>query len=81
MEVWRKVFGDLEKKLGEIHWQFRGDVFGDLEKTNLVIFGEKCVGDLEKSFGDIGENGSAITLEIWRNVVGAVMAIPYWSSL
>ena len=56
-------------------------MFGDLEKTYLVIFGEKCVGDLEKSFDDIGENGSAITLEIWRNVVGAVMAISYWSSL
>ena len=57
-------------------------MFGDLEKTYLVIFGKKkCVGDLEKSFGDIGENGSAITLEIWRNVVGAVMAITYWSLL
>ena len=26
------------------------------------------------------KNRSAITLEIWRNVVGAVMAILYWSS-
>ena len=80
-EIWRKVFGDLGKKHGEIYWRFRGDVFGDLEKTYLAIFGEKCVGDLEKSFGDIRENSSAITLEIWRNVVSAVMAIPYWSSL
>ena len=44
-------------------------------------FGENMFGDLEKSFGDIGENGSAITLEIWRNVVGVVMVIRYWSSL
>ena len=80
-EIWRKVFGDLEKKHGEIHWRFRGDMFDDLEKTYLVIFGEKCVDDLEKSFSDIGENGSAIMLEILRNVVDAVMAIPYWSSL
>ena len=80
LEIWRKVFGNLEKKHGEIRWQFRGDVFGDLEKTYLVIFGKKCVGDLEKSFGDIGENGSAITLEFWRNGVGVVMAILYWSS-
>ena len=34
-----------------------------------------------KSFGDFGENGSATMLEIWRNAVGAVMAISYWSSL
>ena len=36
---------------------------------------------MEKSFGDIGENRSTITLEIWRNMVGVVMAILYWSSL
>ena len=36
---------------------------------------------MEKLFGDFGENGSVIMLEIWRNVVGAVMAITYWSSL
>ena len=53
--------------------RFGEDLFGD--------FWQKCVGDLEKSFGDIGENRSAITLEIWRNVVGAVMSISYWSSL
>ena len=39
------------------------------------------VGDLEKSFGDFGEKRSVITLEIWRNAVGAVLAISYWSSL
>ena len=48
LEIWRKVFSDLEKKRGKIRWRFRGDMFGDLEKTYLVIFGEKCVGDLEK---------------------------------
>ena len=32
-------------------------------------------------FGDLEKTCSAITLEIWRNVVGAVMAISYWSSL
>ena len=36
---------------------------------------------MEKSFSDIGENRSVITLEIWRNAVGAVLAISYWSSL
>ena len=63
-----KYLGDLEQSV----WRFGEDLFGD--------FWQKCVGDLEKSFGDIGENLSAITLEIWRNVVGAVMAILYWSS-
>ena len=64
-----KYLGDLEQSV----WRFGEDLFGD--------FWQKCVGDLEKSFGDIGENRSAITLEIWRNVVGAVMSISYWSSL
>ena len=49
------MFSDLEKKRGKIRWRFRGDMFGDLEKTYLAIFGEKCVSDLEKSFGDFGE--------------------------
>ena len=55
LEIRRKVFDDLEKTRGEKCWQFREDVFGDLEKTYLAIFGKKCVGDLEKSLGDIGE--------------------------
>ena len=53
--------------------RFGENLFGD--------FWQKCVGHLEKSFGDIGENRSAITLEIWRNMVGVVMYISYWSSL
>ena len=40
LEIWSKVFGDLEKMHGEIRWQFGEDVFGDLEKTYLAIFGE-----------------------------------------
>ena len=39
-------------------------------------------GDFWRKFvGDFGENRSAITLEIWRNVVGTVMSISYWRSL
>ena len=44
------------------------------------MFGEN-VGDLEKRDGRFGETCSAKTLEIWRNVVSAVMAISYWSLL
>ena len=32
-------------------------------------------------FGNLEKTCSAKTLEIWRNVVGAVMAISDWSSL
>ena len=64
------MFGDLEKNHSVIWrkrvWRFGENVFGDLEKTCSVI--------LEKT-------RSAKMLEIWRNVVGAVMAISYWSSL
>ena len=48
-------------------------MFGDLEKTYSVIFVENVLA--------IWRNHSAITLDIWRNMVGAVMAISYWSSL
>jgi len=63
------------QRFGENVWQntlviwrrrvrrFGEDLFGD--------FWRKCVDDLEKSFGDIGENRSAIFGEnvsaIWRN--------------
>ena len=30
--------------------------FGDLEKTYSTTLGEDMLGDLEKSFGDFGEN-------------------------
>ena len=58
-----KYLGDLEQSVR----QFGEDLFGD--------FWRKCVDDLEKSFGDIGENRSVTTLEIWRNMVSAVMSI------
>ena len=48
-------------------------MFGDLEK--------KCSATWRKSVRRLGETHSVKTLEIWRNVVGAVMAISYWSSL
>ena len=48
-------------------------MFGDLEKTFLVIW--------RKRVRRFGETRLTKTLEIWRNVVGAVMAILYWSSL
>ena len=44
-------------------------------------FGEIVRRHWREPFGDIGENRSAITLEIWRNMVGAVMSILYWRSL
>ena len=51
-------------------------MFGDLEKHVA-----KYVGDLEKNvFGNLEKTRSAKRLEIWRNVVGAVMAILFWSS-
>ena len=67
LEIWRKVFSDLERTRGKIRWRFRGDMFGDLEKTYLAIFGEKCVGNLEKSFGNIGEKPFG---DFWRKRVG-----------
>jgi len=47
------------------------NVFGD--------FGENMFGDYvgENVFGDFGETWSVI----WRNMVGAVMVITFWSSL
>ena len=48
-------------------------MFDDLEKN---VFG-----DSEKNmFGDSEKTCSAKTLEIWRNMVGAGMAILFWSS-
>ena len=58
----------IEKKvccspIGEISWRFGVKCsaiwrkpFGDLEKTYSAILGEDVLGDLEKSFGDFGEN-------------------------
>ena len=53
----------------------------DLEETCSMIWrkliwrfsAKKCVGDLEKSLGDFGENRLAITLEIWRNLFGEIV--------
>ena len=54
---------------------------GDLEEMCSVIWrklirrftAKKCVGDLEKSLGDFGENHPATTLEIWRNLFGEIV--------
>ena len=64
LEIWRKIFSDLEKHVAKY--------IGDLEKTCLAIW--------RKRVRRFGETRSAKTLEIWRNVVGAVMAISFWSS-
>ena len=48
-------------------------MFGDLEKTCSAIW--------RKRVRRFGETHSAKTLEIWRNVVSAIMVILYWSSL
>ena len=50
---------------------------GDLEETCLekdysVIFGKKCVGVLEETFGAFGENHSEI-LEVWRTLFGDIV--------
>ena len=33
LEIWSKVFGDLEKTCGEIRWRFGENIFGNLEKS------------------------------------------------
>ena len=66
------MFGDLEKNMAKFIGDLEETCLAILEKTCSVIlektcsafFGEKCVSDLEKSFGVFGEYGSAITLEI-----------------
>ena len=40
LEIWSKVFGDLEKKRGEIRWRFGGNVFGDIGENRSAIFGK-----------------------------------------
>ena len=55
-------------------------MFGDLEKTCSAIW-RKCVRRFgENVFGDLEKMCSAKTLEIWRNMVDAVMVISFWSS-
>ena len=88
------MLSDLEKscsaiwrnrvwRFGEIVFDDFGEiVFGDLEKSCSAILEKPCLAILEKSCSAILEKScSAITLEIWRNMVGTVMAITYWSSI
>ena len=56
-------------------WKKRGRGFGEIVFGD---FGENMFGDLEKSCSAILEKTCSA---IWRNVVGVVMAITYWSSL
>ena len=59
LEIWSKMFSDLEKTRGEIRWRFGEDVFGDLEKTYSVIFGKNVLA--------IWRNRSAILEKtVWR---------------
>jgi len=55
LEIWNKVFGNLEQTCGEIRWRFVENIFGDLEKTYSAILGKNlsafCLANLEKSFG------------------------------
>jgi len=53
LKIWSKVFGDLEKMRGEIHWRFGEDVFGDLEKTYLAIIGKNVPAIWRKPFGNL----------------------------
>ena len=70
---------------GEIYWQFGENMFGDLEKTcsailaktYSVIFGDNALAVWRNRSVILEKNRSAITLEIWRNMVSAVMAISY----
>ena len=57
------MFGDLEKTRGEIRWRFGEDVFGDLERTYLAIFGENVSAIWRNRSVIFGENVSVI----WRN--------------
>ena len=75
------MFGGLEKTCGEIHWQFGGNVFGDLENTYSAIFSENLSAFWRNRSAILEKTCSANTLEIWRIMVGVVMAISYWSSL
>ena len=75
--VWQNTLASWRKRV----WRFGENVFGDFGENLFGDFWRSRTGVLEKSFDDFGENGSAITLEIWRNVVGAPMVISYWSLL
>ena len=70
-KVCSSLIGEISWRLGAkcsaIWRKHVAKYVGDLEKTCSAIwrrliwpFLAKCVGDLEKSFGDIGENRSAI---------------------
>ena len=55
LEIWRKIFGDLEKHVAKYVGDLEKNMFGDLEKTCLAIwrkrvrrFGENVFDDLEK---------------------------------
>ena len=64
LEIWRKIFSDLEKHVAKY--------IGDLEKTCSAIW--------RKRVWRFGETRSAEMLEIWRNMIGVVMVILFWSS-
>ena len=76
------MFGGLEKTCGEIRWRFGGNVFGDLEITYSVIFGENlsafwrkpfgaCFGDLEKLIRrNRGRRFGEIVQRFWRKLFG-----------
>ena len=61
------MFGGLDKTCGEIRWRFGGNVFGDLENTYSVIFGE--------NLSAFWRNRSAIlektVRHFWRKPFGA----------
>ena len=40
LEIWRKIFVDLEKHVAKYVGDFGENMFGNLEKTYLAIFGE-----------------------------------------
>ena len=79
--MWQNTLASWRKRIR----RFGENVFDNLEKTCSVIlaktfsaiFSDNALAFWRNRSVILEKNGSAITLEIWRNVVGAVMAILY----
>ena len=81
--IWRTLIRRLSVKIcrrfGENVRRFWRNPFGDFGEKRLALaleiwrnlFAEIVVGDLEKSFGDLGENCSAISY--WRSLWSIAM--------
>ena len=78
LEIWRKIFGDLEKHVAKYVGDLEKNMFGDLEKTCLAIWRKRVRRFGENVFGDLDKTCSAIWRNLFSdNVVDVVMAISY----